>query len=160
MSAEAAWRVTLPDPAATHALGLALGRTVDGPVHVALVGGLGAGKTALAQGVGAGLAVETEITSPTFVLVAEHQGRLPLLHADLYRLRPEEVDELGLDEQALRWPGPVLVEWPDRAPEVLCEDHVLVQLVPDGTGRQARVWATGARGRAVVDRWRTAWEAR
>lgn len=159
MSADLPWKVSLPDPAATHALGRALGRAVDGPVHVALVGGLGAGKTALAQGVGAGLEVSTEVTSPTFVLVAEHQGRLPLLHADLYRLQPEELDELGLDEQAAAWPGPVLVEWPDRAPEVLAEDHVLVQLLVDGAGRQARVWSTGDRGAAVVERWRALWEA-
>lgn len=83
---------------------------------IALVGGLGAGKTYFTRCLARGLEIpeRTRITSPTFVLVHRHEhGRLPLVHADLYRLAdPRELDELGLFEGALD--GLCVVEWPDK----------------------------------------------
>ena len=83
---------------------------------IALVGGLGAGKTFFTQCLARALRVpaKTRVTSPTFVLVHRYeQGRMPLVHADLYRLSdPRELDELGLFESALD--GLCVVEWPDR----------------------------------------------
>ena len=101
-------------PAATHAIGRALGRAAEAGTLIALVGELGAGKTQLAKGVAEGLDVPTVVNSPTFVLMNEHVGRLRLYHVDAYRLAdPEEAVDAGLidDRQA---DGVVVVEWADR----------------------------------------------
>lgn len=83
-----------------------------------------------AQGVGRGLEAPTVVNSPTFVLVNEHLGgRLPLRHADLYRLDDLDlIAELGLDQAAIG--GILLVEWPERGAGVLPDDHLHVQIVP------------------------------
>jgi len=81
---------------------------------VVLEGTLGAGKTTLAQGLAAGLGVTDDVTSPTFALVQEYEGRLPLFHMDLYRLSSEEeFEQIGGWEYFQR-NGVVLIEWADR----------------------------------------------
>src|SRR3954454_12640942 len=103
-----------PDPDATAALGRALATAARAGDLICLWGDLGAGKTHLAKAIGAGLGVTDTITSPSFILMAEYRGRLPLFHIDLYRL-DDASDALagGLidDRQAA---GLTLVEWPDR----------------------------------------------
>jgi tRNA threonylcarbamoyladenosine biosynthesis protein TsaE len=113
---------------ATAELGASLGRSIQAGSVVLLEGELGAGKTAFVRGLAAGLGVEgDQVSSPTFTLVQEYRGRLPLLHADLYRVSVAESDELGLDELGLQ--GVVAVEWAEKllrrpagAIEVLIED--------------------------------------
>jgi tRNA threonylcarbamoyladenosine biosynthesis protein TsaE len=105
-------------PAETRAAGEALGRVLRragaaGAV-VALVGPLGAGKTCFVQGLARGLGAAGYVRSPTFTLIHEHRGPVPLYHVDLYRLVPAELDTLGLEE-VLEGPGVVAVEWADRA---------------------------------------------
>ena len=78
--------VVCPDPAATSRLGAALASAAEAGDLVCLWGDLGAGKTHLAKAFGAGLGVTDTIVSPSFVLMAEYEGRLPLFHIDLYRL--------------------------------------------------------------------------
>ncbi|MFN8535019.1 MAG: tRNA (adenosine(37)-N6)-threonylcarbamoyltransferase complex ATPase subunit type 1 TsaE [Dehalococcoidia bacterium] len=97
----------------TRAIGQALGDAAEPGTVILLRGDLGSGKTTLAQGIGVGLDI-AEVTSPTFVLVAEHRGRLPLFHVDLYRLgEVDDLDDLGLDE-VIGKVGMVVVEWPER----------------------------------------------
>ena len=119
---------------------------------VSLVGDLGAGKTTLAKGIGAGLGVAETIRSPTFVLVSEYRtGRVPLFHADLYRLGAvDELDILGLDEAVQE--GIVLVEWASRFPEVLPPDHLVVTLTDEAEGRRVHIEGTGDAARTVVGR--------
>jgi len=98
---------------------------------VLLSGPLGAGKTALAQGLGAGLAVQGDITSPTFVIARVHRGALPMVHADAYRLgdRPDprlEIDDLDLDASADD--AVTVVEWGEGLAEHLNEDYLLVRI--------------------------------
>lgn len=150
-----ATRITLETAsvARTRALGRRMARLLRAGDVVLLQGPLGAGKTALAQGIGAGLHCETVVNSPTFVLLARHRGELPLYHADLYRLTaPEEVAELALDEQAAD--GVLLVEWPERGLEVLPEEHLLVAIEPSAERPNARritLVAVGERYRHVLD---------
>ena len=121
-------RLTCEDAEATRAVGAAVGRAAPAGTVVLLQGDLGAGKTVFAQGVGRGLDAPTTVNSPTFVLMNEHLGgRLPMRHADLYRLDDLElIVELGLDQAALG--GVLLVEWPERGQGALPEDHVHVQI--------------------------------
>ena len=123
-------RLTCDDAEATRAVGAAVGRHAPAGTVVLLQGDLGAGKTVFAQGVGRGLESPTTVNSPTFVLMNEHLGgRLPMRHADLYRLDDLDlIAELGLDQAALG--GVLLVEWPERGEGVLPEDHLHVQIVP------------------------------
>ena len=93
-----------------------------------LVGGLGAGKTCLTQGIAWGLGVEEYAFSPSFVLVREYHGRLPLYHIDFYRLdRIEEIADFGLDEY-LYGKGICAVEWAEKGIVLLPEERLLVNL--------------------------------
>lgn len=102
---------------ATRAIGRALADELAPDRALLLRGDLGAGKTALVVGLAEGLGVEpAEIQSPTFTLVREHRGaRGRLLHLDLYRLEPHEVDGAGIEELLLG-PGVKAVEWAERLP--------------------------------------------
>jgi tRNA threonylcarbamoyladenosine biosynthesis protein TsaE len=139
--------------ARTRALGRRIARRLRAGDVLLLQGPLGAGQTALAQGIGAGLKVETTVNSPTFVLLARHRGALPLYHADLYRLTtPEEVADLALDEQATD--GVLLVEWPERGLEVLPAEHLLIVIEPPPdrpNERRITLVAVGDRYRRVLD---------
>jgi len=146
--------VTTASGAKTRALGRRLARLLRAGDVVLLQGPLGAGKTTLAQGIGAGLKVEAPVRSPTFVLLARHDGgSLPLYHADLYRLdTPEEVEELSLAEQASH--GVLLVEWPERGLEALPEEHLLVVLEPvpeEPSTRRITIVGAGERYKRVLD---------
>jgi tRNA threonylcarbamoyladenosine biosynthesis protein TsaE len=110
--------ITTQSEAETAATARALGATLSTGDVVLLFGDLGAGKTAFVRGLAEGLgAKRDDVTSPTFTLVQEYRGgRLPLIHADLYRLNdPREIDELGLDEIASG--GVLAIEWAEKLPE-------------------------------------------
>ena len=125
-----------PDPGATSALGRAMAAAARPGDVICLWGDLGAGKTHLAKAFGAGLGVTDTITSPSFILMAEYVGRLPLFHIDLYRLT-DATDALagGLidDRQAA---GVTLVEWPDRLGAALPARRL--DVVIDGAGDEPR----------------------
>jgi tRNA threonylcarbamoyladenosine biosynthesis protein TsaE len=108
----------LPNPAATHHLGYCLGQHCPAGSIVLLSGNLGAGKTTLVQGIGAGLGITDPISSPTFTLINEYlEGRIPLYHVDLYRLSPDQAESLYLDtywDPLETTPGLVAIEWSDR----------------------------------------------
>jgi tRNA threonylcarbamoyladenosine biosynthesis protein TsaE len=99
---------------ATQRLAASLAGVAEPGDLICLWGELGAGKTAFAKGFGRGLGVETTVNSPTFVLMAEHAGRLPMFHLDLYRIS-DATDAYSsglLDDRQVT--GVTLVEWPDR----------------------------------------------
>lgn len=105
--------------AETEALGGRLARLLQRRSVVACFGGLGAGKTAFIRGLARGLGVEQPVTSPTFTIVNEYAGRLPLFHFDLYRLGgPEELFDIGWEEYLDRG-GICAVEWSERAADAL-----------------------------------------
>lgn len=110
-------RVPLPDIAATEALGARIAAALRPGDVVALTGGLGAGKTTLARAIIAALGHQGEVPSPSFAIIETYDPpvvRLPLVHADFYRLeRPEEADEIGLDDY--REGAALIAEWPDHA---------------------------------------------
>ena len=128
----AALRRTSPSPAATRAVGRRLGAAARPGDVIALTGPLGAGKTELARGIARGLDVDEPVSSPTFVLVAEHAGRLPLFHVDCYRLAGA-ADALAagiLDDRAAD--GVTVIEWAERIAAALPPGRL--EIVIDGAG--------------------------
>jgi tRNA threonylcarbamoyladenosine biosynthesis protein TsaE len=98
----------------TSAAGEALGRSLRTGAVILLHGELGAGKTAFVRGLARGVEAPAEdVTSPTFTLIQQYSGRLPLHHVDLYRLASSEVEELGLDD-LLTGDAVVAIEWAER----------------------------------------------
>ena len=97
----------------TADLGASMARSLEPGSVVLLEGELGAGKTAFVRGLAVGLgAPEDEVSSPTFTLIQEYRGRVPFLHADLYRISGAEAEDLGLDE--LGGDGVVAIEWAEK----------------------------------------------
>ena len=136
------------DAEATRRLGASLAAAAQAGDLVCLWGELGAGKTQFAKGFGAGLGVAGTISSPTFILMSEYEGRLPLFHVDLYRLG-DGADALAgglIDERQAA--GVTLVEWPDRMGELLPASRL--DVVIDGTGDEPRAIRISAGGAAYA----------
>ena len=131
-------------PAETLALGRHLAALLRAGDIVLLAGRLGAGKTLFAAGVGEGLGVEEQLTSPSFILARAHQGFLPLVHADVYRLGTSaEFEDLDLPEQARD--GVLLIEWGDVVAHGVPEDHLLVHIdIAGDSERMFRFAPSGA----------------
>jgi tRNA threonylcarbamoyladenosine biosynthesis protein TsaE len=115
-------------PEQTQEFGKRLGKIARPGDVILLVGKLGAGKTCLTQGIAWGLDIDEYTASPSFVLVRELYGRLPLYHLDFYRLENlEEIAELGLDEY-FYGKGVSVVEWAEKALRLLPADHLLIEM--------------------------------
>jgi len=134
-------RVTSVTVEQTRAWGKQLGERLRGGDVVALIGDLGAGKTAFAQGVGEAFGVKGPMTSPTFTLIHEYLGRINgtevrLVHMDLYRLQhPEEAEVIGV-EDAFQEDTACLIEWPEIIEDYLPDDRLIVEIL--GSGEQPR----------------------
>jgi tRNA threonylcarbamoyladenosine biosynthesis protein TsaE len=148
--------ITTDSVEATRALAGALAALLEAGDVISLVGDLGAGKTAFAQGLARGLGVEGPVTSPTFTIVQEYEGRLPVAHVDVYRLdRLQDLYDLGFDE--LIDDGRVtIVEWGDLIAQALPPEHLVVRIDP-GAADSERVLALSFHGvrwagrRAVIE---------
>jgi tRNA threonylcarbamoyladenosine biosynthesis protein TsaE len=115
-------------PEETVELGKRIGSLLPAGAVMSLEGGLGTGKTLLAKGICAGLGVRDEVVSPSFILVEEYSGDLPVLHFDLYRLElVQEVLDIGLLD-VMNGGNVVIVEWGDRLPEGMLQPDVRVLL--------------------------------
>lgn len=140
------------DVAATAAFGRRLATLLtDGDV-LCLSGDLGAGKTALAKGVAAGLGVAEEVTSPTFTILQVYEsGRLPVYHFDLYRLEsPEELWNIGFDEYAGK--GVTVIEWADKFAAAMPEERLWLEMRTGAAGeRLITLSPAGARHRKLCE---------
>lgn len=121
---------------------LYLGERISGALRAddvaGLTGDLGSGKTCLIQGICRGLGVTEPVTSPTFTLVQEYTGSLPVYHLDLYRLdRIEEIEQLGLD-QYFESGGIALIEWAERARPILPAGAIDIRIDRDAASEDAR----------------------
>jgi ATPase, YjeE family len=145
-------QVRLEDAEATQEWGARLGSLLRAGDLVVLTGGLGAGKTTLTQGIGAGLGVRGPITSPTFVISRIHPSLVDgpaLVHVDAYRLGGSaELDDLDLDAEIA---GSVtVVEWGSGLADDLAESRLELVLEPDGDARVVTLLPTGRRFRDLV----------
>jgi len=147
--------VTSTSPERTRGIGVRIGEIAAPCDVILLVGALGVGKTCLTQGIAQGLGVGDRAVSPSFVLVREYRGRLPLYHIDLYRLdRLEEIADLGLDDY-LYGNGVSVVEWADKGLAALPFDHMIIEMHYLGQTRRRLTFSpTGARYGDMLSRLR------
>jgi len=149
-------------PEETRAVGEALAGMLRPGDVVSLTGDLGAGKTTLVQGAARALGVQDPVLSPTFLLVREYEGRVPIYHLDVYRLeRLQEVLDLGFEELMDRR-AIVFVEWGDAIDMLLPAEHLQVELTLPADGQERRIsvswygrsWAARIEPlAAVLERW-------
>lgn len=121
-------------PEETRRLGTYFGNALDAPAIIGLTGDLGCGKTVFVQGLAKGLAVPQHypVTSPTYTLINEYPGRLPLFHVDLYRLiSTDELSDIGLNDIAGAG-GIMVIEWADRLPEGILSKDMAVSIAMTG----------------------------
>jgi len=145
-----------PTPSALQELGSALGALDLRGVCIGLLGDLGAGKTTFTQGLGHGLGVDAEITSPTFALMVEYDGRCPLLHVDAYRLSPGESAGIGLEEALENWPGVAVVEWAELVSGDLPIDCLFIKITIEPGARRVQAWTTAEALKPLLQDWRAA----
>ena len=131
----------------TIQIGKRIGKLLRAGDVIALVGELGSGKTHLIKGLAAGVGVErsNRITSPSFTLIHEYQGRIPFFHVDLFRLATEgEAEELGLEEYFVRG-GVTAIEWADKIAELLPKELIWISL--RSLGAETRVIRLRGKGK-------------
>jgi tRNA threonylcarbamoyladenosine biosynthesis protein TsaE len=146
-------------PEQTSGIGTLLGRSLERGSLVLLGGMIGAGKTTFAQGIGRGLRVSTEMLSPTFTLVSEHDGLdasgrpVRIYHIDLYRIEDsDQVFSFGLEEYLDDPEAITIMEWPERARAFMPEEHLLVDLADIAdTKRKITFSPRGERYRPTID---------
>ena len=117
-------------PEETQAIGRQIGETLKVGDVIALIGDLGAGKTCLAQGIarGVGIAAHEIVNSPSYTLINEYAGEIPIYHIDLYRLKHHgEIVDLGLEE-FLEGNGICIIEWADRMSNLLPANHIQITM--------------------------------
>ena len=130
----------------TRRLGEALGARLEIGDLVALSGPLGAGKTCFARGLALGLGCRARVRSPSFSLVNEYHGRILLVHLDLYRVQPGDVESLGIEEYVGR--GALVVEWGEKLPAAWQVDALVLAFEIVG-GSERRIVAEGRAGRGL-----------
>lgn len=138
-------------PEETVALGEKLGRLLKPGDVLALSGDLGAGKTTLTRGIAQGMGVDADIHSPTFTLIHEHPGPLPLYHVDLYRLSSEqEAEWLGIEDY-LYGDGVTIIEWAKIIESILPDDRLDISLGMTGdTDREIVLQTASPRMRKLI----------
>jgi tRNA threonylcarbamoyladenosine biosynthesis protein TsaE len=120
----------------THAIGYKLGTLLKKGDVVCLDGDLGVGKTVFTKGIALGLQVEEYVTSPTFTLIHEYLGRLPLYHFDVYRINSiEEMEDLGYEEY-FYGSGVCIVEWASKIKELIPEEHLWIDIKRKGDNQR------------------------
>jgi tRNA threonylcarbamoyladenosine biosynthesis protein TsaE len=146
--------ITLGSLAATTALGAAIGASLRPGDRVLLSGDLGSGKTTLARAIGVALHAEPELTSPTFILVAEHRGDLPIWHVDAYRLPPgSDALRAGIIDERQQH-GVTLIEWPEHLEGIGAEGTGVLSIrlaAADDGARSAVISGARPELRAVLD---------
>ncbi|MDH7577902.1 MAG: tRNA (adenosine(37)-N6)-threonylcarbamoyltransferase complex ATPase subunit type 1 TsaE [Bacillota bacterium] len=140
------WQLISPSPRVTELVGEKLGRLLTPGDVVSLVGELGAGKTVFVHGVARGLGVTSSVSSPSFILIQEYEGKYPVFHCDFFRLESyQELEEIGWDEYRQR-KGIILIEWGNRIPEALPQEYLEIAIACHGNSESARLISFYPRG--------------
>ncbi|MBM7643463.1 tRNA (adenosine(37)-N6)-threonylcarbamoyltransferase complex ATPase subunit type 1 TsaE [Streptococcus loxodontisalivarius] len=131
------------------ALGTRIGHALRAKDVLVLTGDLGAGKTTLTKGIAKGLEIDQMIKSPTYTIVREYEGRLPLYHLDVYRIG-DDPDSIDLDD-FLFSDGVTVIEWGELLADHLPDDYLELLIRKDGDGRQLELLPHGSRSKELSE---------
>ena len=131
------------------AYGYRLGRKLQAGDVLVLTGNLGAGKTTLTKGIAKGLDIDQMIKSPTYTIVREYEGRLPLYHLDVYRIG-NDPDSIDLDD-FLYGDGVAVIEWGELLEEDLLGDYLEIIITHSGDGRDIELQSNGPRSKELSE---------
>ncbi|OTN77422.1 tRNA threonylcarbamoyl adenosine modification protein YjeE [Enterococcus sp. 8G7_MSG3316] len=150
--------ITIENTTATEALAILIGQVAQPGDNLVLTGDLGAGKTTLTKGIAKGLEIDQLIKSPTYTIIREYNGRIPLYHMDVYRVSGD-ADALGLDEY-FEGDGLSVIEWGNQLAETLPQDYLELIIEKDDTDLDKRIVnfrAYGVQATAFLDRIQQRW---
>ena len=151
------WKVVTDSPQKTKALAEMIGRAVSAGTLITLSGDLGAGKTTFTQGLAKGLDIDRKVTSPTFTIMKEYKGRLPLYHIDAYRLE-NITQDLGFEEY-IDGDGVCVIEWANFIEYVLPEQLLNIEFtINDDDSRTLTLQGHGEKYEEVISKICTQWE--
>lgn len=143
-------KIYLKDEKDTKDIGYKLGKLLDEKSVICLIGDLGAGKTTLTQSIAKGLEVDEYITSPTFTIVNEYEGRLPLYHFDVYRIgSSDEMYDIGFDEY-IDSDGVCIIEWANLIEDILPEEYLHIDLRYMENGREMILTSKGKKYEQII----------
>jgi tRNA threonylcarbamoyladenosine biosynthesis protein TsaE len=129
-------KIYLENEEKTKDIGYKLGKLLDKKSILCLIGDLGAGKTTLTQSIAKGLEVDDYITSPTFTIVNEYEGRVPLYHYDVYRIgSSDEMYDIGFDEY-INSDGVCIIEWANLIEDILPDEYLYIDIKYKENGRE------------------------
>jgi len=138
----------------TYHCAMILGELIDSPLSIGLIGDLGAGKTKFVQGLAYGLGIKVLPSSPTFILFSEYDGRVPMLHGDLYRVEENDLENLDIEGQIEDWGGVSVVEWANLFPEQFPLEMVWIEIkIREPSEREIAVRATFDEGTKLISSW-------
>lgn len=143
-------KIYLENEEKTREIGSRLGQLLTPKSVICLIGDLGAGKTTMTQSLAKSLGVDDYITSPTFTIVNEYEGRIPLYHFDVYRIgSSEEMYDIGFDEY-IDGDGVCIIEWANLIEDILPEEYLYIEMNYKETGREMILTPKGEKYEEIV----------
>ncbi|WP_425446301.1 tRNA (adenosine(37)-N6)-threonylcarbamoyltransferase complex ATPase subunit type 1 TsaE [Dethiothermospora halolimnae] len=144
-------KIITNNPQETENLGYKLGKTLEAGDIICLIGDLGAGKTTLTKSIAKGLDIDDYITSPTFTLIKEYEGRYPLYHFDVYRINDvDEMYDLGYEEYIFG-EGVSIIEWANIIDDILPKEKLIIDIKrKDINKREINIYGEGNRYKEII----------
>lgn len=143
-------KIYLENEEQTREIGYKLGQLLTPKSVVCLIGDLGAGKTTMTQSLAKSLEVDDYITSPTFTIVNEYEGKMPLYHFDVYRIgSSEEMYDIGFDEY-INGDGVCIIEWANLIEDILPDEYLYIEMNYKETGREMILTPRGEKYEEIV----------
>ena len=143
-------KIYLENEEKTREIGSKLGELLTPKSVICLIGDLGAGKTTMTQSLARALGVDDYITSPTFTIVNEYEGRTPLYHFDVYRIgSSEEMYDIGFDEY-IDGEGVCIIEWANLIEDILPDEYLYIEMNYKETGREMILTPKGEKYEEIV----------
>ena len=143
-------KIYLENEEQTKDIGYKLGQLVTPKSVICLIGDLGAGKTTMTQSLAKALEVDDYITSPTFTIVNEYEGRIPLYHFDVYRIgSSDEMYDIGFDEY-IDGDGVCIIEWANLIEDILTNEYLYIEMNYKETGREMILTPKGEKYEEIV----------
>lgn len=144
-------KIYLENEEQTRDIGFKLGKLLTPRSVVCLIGDLGAGKTTMTQSLAQSLEVDDYITSPTFTIVNEYEGNMPLYHFDVYRIgSSEEMYDIGYDEY-INSDGVCIIEWANLIEDILPDEYLDIELSYKDMGREMILKPVGEKYKKIVE---------